>query len=185
LEAIFTSQKEGMEIEILTGATGIVAGLFLTVLALFRAEAQQALSPWGVIVYSTLTFGSLGTLLLICGAGTIIFAVAHIETKPQNTFAFPTSVVDSLESAEDHGRTRRMLGPGSRIGAVAFLQSVVLVALYSGFVQEFKSNLTMQTWVRSNFPIGQSALNWEGVLILSVSLALLLLQFLPGRFLSE
>ena len=47
LEAIFTSQKEGMKIEILTGAAGIMAGLFLSVLALFRADAPQALGPWG------------------------------------------------------------------------------------------------------------------------------------------
>src|SRR5437879_13850897 len=76
-------------------------------------------------------------------------------------------------------------GPGSRIGAIAFVQSVALVALYSGFVQEFESNATMQGWIRSNFPVGQSLLSWEGVLILSVSLGLLLVQFLPGRVLSE
>ena len=78
-----------------------------------------------------------------------------------------------------------MFGPGSRIGAIAFVQSVAIVALYSGFVQEFESSATMQTWVRSNFLIGQSLLSREGVLILSVLLRLLLVQFLPGRVLSE
>ena len=87
LEAIFTSQKEGMKIEILTGAAGIMAGLFLSVFALFRADAPQALGPWGDTIYSALTFGSLGTLLVICGGGTIIFAIAHRETKLQNTSA--------------------------------------------------------------------------------------------------
>ncbi len=67
LEAIFTSQKEGMKIEILTGAAGIMAGLFLSVVALFRADAPQALGPWGDTIYSALTFGSLGALLVICG----------------------------------------------------------------------------------------------------------------------
>ena len=47
LEAIFTSQKEGMKIEILTGAAGIMAGRFLSVFALFRADALRALGPWG------------------------------------------------------------------------------------------------------------------------------------------
>ena len=78
-----------------------------------------------------------------------------------------------------------MIGPGSRIGAIAFIQSVGIVTLYSGFVQEFESSATMPSWVRSNFPIGQSLLSWEGVLILSVLLGLLLVQFLPGRVLSE
>ncbi len=78
-----------------------------------------------------------------------------------------------------------MFGPGSKLGSVAFIQSLLLVALYAGFVQEYESNLTLQIWVRSNFPVAETVLNWENVLILSVSLGLLLLQFLPGRFLSE
>ena len=78
-----------------------------------------------------------------------------------------------------------MFGPGSRIGAIAFIQTVAIVTLYSGFVQEYESSATMQSCVRSNFPIGQSLLSWERVLILSVSLGLLLVQFLPGRVLSE
>ena len=185
LEAIFTSQKEGMKIEILTGAAGIMAGLFLSVVALFRADAPQALGPWGDTIYSALTFGSLGALLVICGGGTIMFATADRETKLQTTSASPTTDIDPLGVKKDHEGTGRMFGPGSRIGAIAFVQSVALVALYSGFVQEFESNATMQSWIRSNFPVGQSLLSWEGVLILSVSLGLLLVQFLPGRALSE
>jgi len=45
LEAIFSSQKEGMKIEVLTGAAGVMAGLFLSVFALFRVDALQALGP--------------------------------------------------------------------------------------------------------------------------------------------
>jgi len=47
LEAIFSLQKEGMKIEILTGEAGIMAGLFLSVFALFRVDALQALGQWG------------------------------------------------------------------------------------------------------------------------------------------
>lgn len=78
-----------------------------------------------------------------------------------------------------------MFGLGSRVGFVAFVQSLVLIVLYSGFVQEYGSNPTMQIWVHSNFSVAQSVLNWQGVLVLSVSLGVLLLQFLPGRFFSE
>jgi hypothetical protein len=95
------------------------------------------------------------------------------------------SEVEDFEEHVGRGKTQRMFGPGSIIGVVAFVQSFVLVVLCSGFVQEYESNSTMQIWVRSNFPVGQSVLNWEGVLILSVSLGILLLQFLPGRFFSE
>src|SRR3989442_13050399 len=173
-----------MEVEIPTGAAGIIGGLILSVLAVFRSDAPKVLGPWGDTVYSAVTLGSLGALLFICGVGSFAFGVAHREARLRHTSASSTTDIDS-GFAKDNDRTQRMFGQGSRIGAVAFIQSVVLVGLYSGFVQEFESNLTMQTWVRSNFPIGQSLMSWEGVLILSVSLALLLLQFLPGRFLSE
>jgi len=174
-----------MKIEILTGAAGIMAGLFLSVSGLFRADALQAFGPWRDTIYSALTFGSLGTLLVICGGGTIIFAIANRETKLQNTSASPTNDLDPLGFEKVHEGTRRMFGPGSRIGAIAFIQSVAIITLYSSFVQEFESSATMQSWVMSNFPIGQPLLSWEGVLILSVSLGLLLVQFLPGRVLSE
>ena len=82
-------------------------------------------------------------------------------------------------------KERQMFSPGSKLGIVALFQGLVLVALYSGFVQEYNSNFTLQLWVGSNFPVGQSFLNWESVMILSVSLGLLLLQFLPRRFFSE
>src|SRR2546426_54318 len=188
LEAIFTSQNDGRNTQVLTGAAGIVAGLFLSILAAFRVEDPQALGPWANAVYSSLLFGSLGILLLICGGGTIIFAFRDNRRRQDSSITSRIdehSEVDLPTDSKDPKRTLRMFGPGSKMGAAAFIQSLALVAMYSGFVQEFESNLSMQTWIRSNFPVGQSVLNWEGVLILSVSLGLLLLQFLPGRFLSE
>jgi hypothetical protein len=188
LEAFFTSQNEVRSSEVLTGAVGVVAGLFVSIFAAFQAEDPKALGAWGQSVYSPLAFGSIGVLLLICGVGTIIFALVHHETTLGNRIASSAdehSEVDSSRSDESAKGRRWMFGPGSKLGSVAFIQSLVLVVLYGGFVQEYESNSTMQIWIRSNFPVGQSVLNWEGVLILSVSLSFLLLQFLPGRFLSE
>jgi hypothetical protein len=188
LEAIFTSQNHVRNGELLTGALGVVAGLFFSSFAAFRAEAPQALGARGEAIYSPLAFGSIGVLLLICGVGTVMFALANREAKLENPMAPSTdehSEVDSSRGSKAPNGRRWMFGPGYKLGSVAFIQSLVLVALYSGFVQEYESNLTLQIWVRSNFPVGQSVLNWESVLILSVSLGLFLLQFLPGRFLSE
>lgn len=188
LEAIFTSQSHVRNSEVLIGAVGVAAGLLLSTLAAFPAEAHRALGAWGQGIYSPLAFGSIGLLLLICGVGTVMFALANHETRLGNSTASSNddhSEVDSPRGAEGLSGRRRMFGPGSKLGSAAFIQGLVLVALYAGFVQEYESNLTLQIWVRSNFPVGQSVLNWEGVVILSVSLGLLLLQFLPGRFLSE
>jgi len=187
-EAIFTSQNYVRNSEVLIGAAAVVAGLFLSVLAALRVEAPHSLGAWGQAIYSPLAFGSIGVLLLVCGVGTVMFALANREARIENPMASSTdehSEVDSSRGAKAPNGRRWMFGPGYKLGSVAFIQSLVLVVLYSGFVQEYESNLTLQIWVRSNFPVGQSVLNWEGVLILSVSLGLVLLQFLPGRFLSE
>jgi hypothetical protein len=172
LEAIFSSKESSNKIEALAGAAGTLAGLLLVILAILRTDEPQVLGTSANVIYSALTLGALGALLLVSGGGTIAFAFANRDSKLSNRSA------SRLE-------TRHRFGPGSRMGAVAFIQSLVLVGLYSGFVQEFESNTTMQVWLRSNFPVGQSVLNWEGVLILSVLLGFLLLQFLPGRYFSE
>lgn len=187
LEAIFTSQNQVRSSEVLTGAVGIITGLFLSTFAAFPAEAGQALGAWGPTIYSPLSFGSIGVLLLIFGAGTMMFAVTNHETRLANSMTSSADEQSGLNSRQSvRGlKEKRMLGPSSKLGIVALIQGLWLVALYAGFVQEYDSNLTLQLWVRSNFPVGQSVLNWESVMILSVSLGLLLLQFLPGRFLSE
>jgi hypothetical protein len=185
LEAIFTSQNHVRNSEILAGVAGVLAGLFLSIVAVFQAQDPKALGAWGQSIHSPLAFGSIGVLLLICGVGTIIFALVEHETSLKSRIASSADEVDSSRSDGSAKERRWIFGPGSKLGSVGFIQSLVLVVLYAGFVQEYESNSTMQIWIRSNFPVGQSVLNWEGVLILSVSLALLLLQFLPGRFLSE
>lgn len=188
LEAIFTSQNPVRNSDTLTGAVGIVAGLLLSTLAAFRAEAHRALGALGQAIYSPLTFGSIGVLLLICGAGMVMFALTNRETRLENSMTSSTDEHSELHSprgADDLKGRRSVFGPGSKLGIVAFVQGLVLVALYAGFVQEYESNFTLQIWVRSIFAVGQSVLNWESVMILSVVQGLLLLQFLPGRFLSE
>jgi hypothetical protein len=188
LEAIFTSQNNVRNREVLAGVAGVVAGLFLSIVAAFQAQDPQALGAWGQWIYSPLAFGSMGVLLSICGVEAIIFGLVHHETGLAERIASSADEYSEADSSRSDGSAkgrRRIFGPGSKLGSVAFVQSLVVVVLYAGFVQEYESNSTMQIWIRSNFPVGQSVLNWEGVLILSVSLASLLLQFLPGRFLSE
>src|SRR5438105_14862060 len=90
------------------------------------------------------------------------------QTKLQTTSVSPTDDLDLLGFEKDHEGTRRMFSPGSRIGGIAIVQSVAIVALYSGFIQEFESSATMQTWVRSTILIGQSLVSRAGVLILAL-----------------
>jgi hypothetical protein len=186
LDAIFSAQKPGREKEILTGSTGIITGVLLFILAIFRTYSPEVLGPFSDAVYSSLAFGAVGIILLICGGGTITFAIAHRKSNHSQPLRSERDNSSSiLGGIEVHTETRGMFGASSRIGALAFVQSLVLVVLYSGFVQEFESNTTMQIWLQSNLPVGQSVLNWESVLILAIFLGLLLLLFLPGRYFSD
>jgi hypothetical protein len=186
LEAIFSSQKPGREKEILAGSAGVITGLFLFILAIYRTFSPEVLGPFSDSVYSSLAFGAVGIILLICGGGTITFAIRQRESnQSQPMRSEGHNVSDALSNTESKTVTGGVFGASSRIGAVAFVQSLVLVVLYSGFVQESESNTTMQIWLQSNFPVGQSVLNWEGVLVLAVFLGIVLLQFLPGRYFSE
>lgn len=186
LEAIFSSQKPGKEKELFAGGAGIIAGLLLSILAIFRTGFSQVLGPFGDTVFSGLAFGAVGVLLLICGGGTVIFATARRESDKSNPVrSGHDNNSHVLEVFAAGTGTHGMFDSSSRTGVVAFVQSLLLLVLYSGFVQEFESNLTMQIWLQSNFPIGHSVLNWESVLILSVALGIVLLQFLPGRYFSE
>jgi hypothetical protein len=186
LDAIFSAQKPRSEKELLTGSIGIIAGLLLLILAIFRTLAPEVLGPISDAVYSSLAFGAVGILLLICGGGTITFAIAQRKSNQSQPLRSERENSSSiLGSIEAHTETRGTFGASSRIGALAFVQGLVLVVLYSGFVQEFESNTTMQIWLQSNFPVGQSVLNWEGVLVLAVFIGIVLLQFLPGRYFSD
>ena len=147
LEAIFTSQNNVRNSEVLAGVAGVVAGLFLSIVAAFQAEDPQALGAWGQSIYSPLAFGSIGVLLLICGVGTIIFGLVHHETSLENRIAPSADEHSEVDSSRSDGSAkgrRWIFGPGSNLGSVAFIQSLVLVALYAGFVQEYESNLTLQ-----------------------------------------
>jgi hypothetical protein len=186
LDAIFSAQKPRSEKELLTGSIGLIAGLLLLILAIFRTFSPEVLGPFSDAVSSSLAFGAVGILLLICGGGTITFAIAQRKSNHSQPLRSERENISSiLGGIEAHTGTQGMFGASSRIGAVAFVQSLLLVVLYSGFVQEFESNITMQIWLQTNFPVGQSVLNWEGVLVLAVFLGIVLLQFLPGRYFSE
>jgi hypothetical protein len=71
--------------------------------------------------------------------------------------------------------------------ALAFVlaQSIVLIILYGGLVQEYASNINMQNWVRANFAPGSYLLNFNAVLILTGLLGILIFQLTPKRLHSK
>jgi hypothetical protein len=69
----------------------------------------------------------------------------------------------------------------SKALAVALVEGVLLIVIYGGLVQEYGSNVNMQTWVKANFAPGSYFLNYNGVLALAGLLGVLIFQLLPRK----
>jgi len=67
----------------------------------------------------------------------------------------------------------------------ALAQSIILIILYGGLVQEYASNVNMQNWVRANFAPGSYLLSFNAVLVLTGLLGILIFQFIPRKFHSK
>ena len=74
---------------------------------------------------------------------------------------------------------RRRFHLPSKALSIALVESVVMIVMYGGLVQEYGSNVNMRNWVRANFALGGYVLNYYGVLILAGVLGVMIFQLLP------
>ena len=65
--------------------------------------------------------------------------------------------------------------------AIALVEAVLLVIIYSGLVQEYVSNVNMRNWVQANFAPGIYLLNYYVVFILAGLLGMLIFRLLPRK----
>src|SRR5207247_10581521 len=144
---------------------------------LLDREYARFLATSETYSYLTLSLTSIVLILVLIGAG--ICRVPWISTAPNEEKA--------LEGYKELANPARGSRPTSdmRRALLAFIQSTLIAALYTGLVEEYQSNLSMQQWVRLAFPTAKYILNWETVLVLSTLLGLITTQFLPGRILAE
>lgn len=61
----------------------------------------------------------------------------------------------------------------SRTMLVEIVEAGLLLIIYAGLVGEYSSSLSMQSWVRANFPIGEILLSYNAVLAVTGILAVL------------
>jgi len=177
VDAIFSSAREHRPASLLVGVLGIVTGVTLWITVLLDREYTRILGPSETDSYLTLFLTSIGLILALIGTG--ICGVPSIPTAPTEEKA--------LEGYAELANPSRGALPTSdmRRTLFAFIQSSIIAALYTGLVEEYQSNLSMQQWVRLAFPTAKYILNWETVLVLSTLLGLITIQFLPGRLLAE
>ena len=72
-----------------------------------------------------------------------------------------------------------------KVLAIALVEAIVMLIIYSGLVQEYGSNVNMQNWVQANFAPGGYLLNYYGVLILAGLLGVAIFQLLPRKLQSR
>ena len=168
------------------------AAIWIRAFQNLRASGGVAISP--EVVSSTLTLVSLGMLIALSGVGLCIYSVAvrrrslrghgigssaYSNEASLRSRSVSSSTGELLESIENSNSTRR----GSKPVFAALVQSLVLVALYAGLVEEYVANASMQHWVHANFALGGYVLNYDGVLIVAGLLSVLVFQFLhKNRF---
>ncbi|TMI25202.1 hypothetical protein E6H24_05365 [Candidatus Bathyarchaeota archaeon] len=155
---------------------GIITGVTFWITVLLDREYTRFLGPSETDSYLALSLTSIGLILVIIGAGicTIPSISPSTEKKALEGYA---------ELANPSSGT--LPTPDMRRTLFAFIQSSIIAAFYTGLVEEYQSNLSMQHWVRLVFPTAKYILNWETVLVLSTLLGLITIQFLPGRLLAE
>ena len=80
---------------------------------------------------------------------------------------------------------RKSFGLPSKILSIALVEAIVMIVIFGGLVQEYGSNVNMQTWIRANFALGSYFLNYYGMLILAGLLGVAMFQIIPRRFRSR
>jgi hypothetical protein len=194
--AIFSSAEDQTHIAFLIGVLGIVAGIIFWTAVILDAEYARLFGTSVAGSYLSLFMASLGLILVICGAG--ICKVSLTSTPVSEGKSMDTPDIRSRVSVQSEQESPLKGHPGladassgilstpnAKFGLVAFIESSAIAALYSGLVEEYQSNLSMQQWVRLVLPAGRYFLSWETVLVLSTLLGLITIQFLPGRILAE
>lgn len=188
VEAIFTAGGPKRDMRFAIGILVILAGIFLWLTAALHSDFPGLFATSEIGAYLSILLNSLGLILVMTGVGICLsfsvfdrtdFKEASLaEEVPADRRASPNRPRD-VRNVFTGGLITRNFGFG--FGLVVFFQSCVVLALYSGLVDEYQSNPSMQLWIRSNLPIGQYFLNLLTALVIAAALGLLVIQFLPER----
>jgi hypothetical protein len=194
VDAIFTPDRQQRDARFLVGLAGIVGGIVLWTTVILDSIYPKLFGTSEIGPYLSMVLSSLGIMLVMSGAGICvrysIFRPVYERSRVPDTLDPSTdrSVLSPVGSSlEGYGEppVGILSSKNIRFGLIAFVQSCLVLALYSGLVDEYQSNVSMRHWVSSVFSYGQLVLSWEAVLVASTLLGIVVVQFLPGGALSE
>jgi hypothetical protein len=180
VDALFSRDKEKGRPGLFIANLAILVGLALWTINIAGVQRPSYFGP-GLDSYSSLVLVPLGLLFVVSGAG-----LSLALRRPQPS---PSSGQKSTDNEDDPVQLPLSARPISfnslKLGVVAFFETLFIITLYAGVLDEYQSNLSMQDWVRRTLPTAQILLSYPALIILSGILALLAMQFLPGRRLYE
>jgi hypothetical protein len=193
VDAIFTPDREQRDARLLIGLAGIVVGITLWTTVALDSSYPNVFGASEISSYASITYASIGIVFVISGAG--ICKTYYALRSPHRTDpALDTekltsnhAILSVRESLQDYGEPRAgvLASTNLKFGLIAFIQSCIMLSLYSGLADEYHSNLSMRLWVSSIFSYGGLVLGWEAVLATAALLGLIVVQFLPGKALAE
>jgi len=201
VQAVFTPDpgwKGRAQVALGLIAIGIGAGAWSYSTRSLGGLGLGNLIPWNLSVSSFLLPVSIP--LLIGGVGLCTYYLAmrrtwrasdriesalyELEALLEKKNTSPDSLVDAgvVMGVKPIGRKSFHL---PKVLAIALVEAIVMLTIYSGLVQEYGSNVNMQNWVQGNFAPGGYFLNYYGVLILAGLLGVAIFQLLPRKLQSR
>ena len=163
----------------------MLLGISLIIVSVITVQFPRDWVRSAVGSFESLAMASLGLFVLTCGGGITLARISLpnvVSSRPgaaDNNAPSPFTL-HSGDSSESSSPLVSSFDPRFALGI--FLQGCVLLLLYTGLVEEYESNLTMQEWVGSSLASGRFLLNWGALLVSSFLVGVLFVySLLPGE----
>ncbi len=121
----------------------------------------------------------LSIALPLIASGSTVFAYSRGSKHEEEEIEDTDSIVREVEALVKQGndlppdlKTSLEMKRGlSRLSTLAFIEGVVIIALYIGLLREYDSSLYMQGWLQANLPVATLFLN-DNVFFLLVGIVI-------------
>ena len=175
IHALFTPRKTRSKrneaIGLLVAGTGAL--VWALALLVFFGSAQTMI----VADRTSSSIILLSIALPLIASGSTVFAYSRGSKHEEEEIEDSDSIVREVEALAKQGndlppdlKTSLEMKKGlSRLSTLAFIEGVVIIALYIGLLREYDSSLYMQVWLQANLPVATFFLN-DNVFFLMVGI---------------
>lgn len=190
--ALFSSQETRSRTGFFMGIMALVVGLVLWIVYIVGVADRASLGLLSVDPFVSLTLPPIGLLLVISGTGVARSFRERRVSATVDELAVEQEAQTTRLADRDQKAIHELNDQGTwehratlKLGVAVFVESLFVILLYAGVLDEYAANLSMQGWVRLSFPSVQIFLNQGALTIVSGILALVVIRFLPARRLHD